>query len=209
MKKTLLAALLAAAVAGRRCGGGDDGAAAGDLAGAGEREPVGRRLHRLPAAARRLDGRHARAGRHERRRPARRRHERADQGRLKTREGGGRARRPYASRAMRTLHALTGAVRGRSFFGRARSLRGPSRSRRRATTRSSRCCRPAPATAARTASCASASPHGPTTPRSPLAVARRYLEQARESGDPRFAGLALAALRAWPDANAARRTTCC
>jgi len=35
------------------------------------------------------------------------------------------------------------------------------------------------------------------------AVARRYLEQARESGDPRFAGLALAALRAWPDASAA------
>ena len=35
------------------------------------------------------------------------------------------------------------------------------------------------------------------------AVARRYLEQARESGDPRFAGLALAALRAWPDANLA------
>ena len=35
------------------------------------------------------------------------------------------------------------------------------------------------------------------------AVARRYLEQARESGDPRFAGLALAALRPWPDANAA------
>jgi len=35
------------------------------------------------------------------------------------------------------------------------------------------------------------------------AVARRYLVQARESGDPRFAGLALAALRAWPDADAA------
>jgi len=35
------------------------------------------------------------------------------------------------------------------------------------------------------------------------AVGRRYLEQARESGDPRFAGLALAALRAWPDANSA------
>ena len=34
-------------------------------------------------------------------------------------------------------------------------------------------------------------------------VARRYLEQARESGDPRFAGLALAALRAWPDAASA------
>ena len=35
------------------------------------------------------------------------------------------------------------------------------------------------------------------------AVGRRYLEQARESGDPRFAGLALAALRPWPDANTA------
>lgn len=33
-----------------------------------------------------------------------------------------------------------------------------------------------------------------------VAVARRYLEQARESGDPRPAGLALAALRPWPDA---------
>ena len=32
------------------------------------------------------------------------------------------------------------------------------------------------------------------------AVAQRYLDQARESGDPRFAGLALAALRPWPDA---------
>ena len=33
-----------------------------------------------------------------------------------------------------------------------------------------------------------------------LKVAQRYLDQAHESGDPRFAGLALAALRAWPDA---------
>ena len=31
-------------------------------------------------------------------------------------------------------------------------------------------------------------------------VAERYLAQARESGDPRFAGLALAALGPWPDA---------
>jgi hypothetical protein len=31
-------------------------------------------------------------------------------------------------------------------------------------------------------------------------VALRYLERAREGGDPRFAGLALAALRPWPDA---------
>ena len=36
-----------------------------------------------------------------------------------------------------------------------------------------------------------------------LAVARRYLDQAREFGDPRYAGLALAALRSWPDAAAA------
>ena len=43
----------------------------------------------------------------------------------------------------------------------------------------------------------------PDDARLATAVARRYLEQARESGDPRFAGLALAALRAWPDANAA------
>ncbi|MDQ6638693.1 MAG: hypothetical protein M3Z15_03390 [Pseudomonadota bacterium] len=42
----------------------------------------------------------------------------------------------------------------------------------------------------------------PDDPKLATAVARRYLEQARESGDPRFAGLALAALRAWSDANA-------
>ena len=33
-----------------------------------------------------------------------------------------------------------------------------------------------------------------------LTVARRDLDRAREAGDPRFAGLALAALRPWPDA---------
>ena len=32
-----------------------------------------------------------------------------------------------------------------------------------------------------------------------VTVAKRYFDQARESGDPRFAGLALNALRAWPD----------
>ena len=32
-----------------------------------------------------------------------------------------------------------------------------------------------------------------------VALARRYLEQARSEGDPRRAGLALAALQAWPD----------
>lgn len=32
-----------------------------------------------------------------------------------------------------------------------------------------------------------------------LAMARRYLDQAREQGDPRFVGLALNALKAWPD----------
>ncbi len=36
-----------------------------------------------------------------------------------------------------------------------------------------------------------------------LKVARRYLDQAHESGDPRFAGLALAALRAWPEPTSA------
>jgi tetratricopeptide (TPR) repeat protein len=34
-------------------------------------------------------------------------------------------------------------------------------------------------------------------------LSRRYLEQARAEGDPRRAGLALAALKAWPDANKA------
>ena len=37
-------------------------------------------------------------------------------------------------------------------------------------------------------------------------VARRYLDRAREGGDPRFAGLALAALRPWPDAATAPGT---
>ncbi len=32
-----------------------------------------------------------------------------------------------------------------------------------------------------------------------VSVAKRYFDQAHESGDPRFAGLALAALRAWPN----------
>jgi hypothetical protein len=43
----------------------------------------------------------------------------------------------------------------------------------------------------------------PDDPALALSVARRYLDQARESGDPRYAGLALAALRAWPDPAAA------
>ncbi len=34
-------------------------------------------------------------------------------------------------------------------------------------------------------------------------IARRDLDRAREAGDPRFAGLALAALRPWPDASTA------
>ncbi len=32
-----------------------------------------------------------------------------------------------------------------------------------------------------------------------LTVARRYLEQAHESGDPRFAGMAMAAIEPWSD----------
>ena len=37
-------------------------------------------------------------------------------------------------------------------------------------------------------------------PRSRVRVAQRELDRARQAGDPRFAGLALAALRPWPDA---------
>jgi hypothetical protein len=40
----------------------------------------------------------------------------------------------------------------------------------------------------------------PDDARLAVTVARRDLERAREAGDPRFAGLALAALRPWPDA---------
>ena len=43
----------------------------------------------------------------------------------------------------------------------------------------------------------------PDDPALALTVAQRYLDQAHESGDPRYAGLALAALRAWPDATKA------
>jgi hypothetical protein len=43
----------------------------------------------------------------------------------------------------------------------------------------------------------------PDDPVLAMKVAQRYLEQAHESGDPRYAGLALAALGAWPDAAAA------
>ena len=41
-----------------------------------------------------------------------------------------------------------------------------------------------------------------SNPRDPVlaaALARRYLDQARDQGEPRFAGRALAVLRAWPD----------
>ncbi len=43
-------------------------------------------------------------------------------------------------------------------------------------------------------------------PRDPVlaaTLARRYLDQAREQGEPRFAGRALAALQAWPDVDKA------
>ena len=39
----------------------------------------------------------------------------------------------------------------------------------------------------------------PQNAKSAAAIARQYLEQAREQGDPRFAGQALAALQAWPE----------
>ncbi|MEO8080525.1 MAG: hypothetical protein ABI641_08345 [Caldimonas sp.] len=40
----------------------------------------------------------------------------------------------------------------------------------------------------------------PDDPTLALTVARRYLDQAREFGDPRYAGLAMAAIGTWPDA---------
>ncbi|KNZ34345.1 MAG: hypothetical protein AD742_02965 [Methylibium sp. NZG] len=43
----------------------------------------------------------------------------------------------------------------------------------------------------------------PRDPALAAALARRYLDQAREQGEPRFAGRALAALQAWPDADKA------
>lgn len=39
----------------------------------------------------------------------------------------------------------------------------------------------------------------PLNPELAAALAKRYLDQAREQGEPRFAGRALAALQAWPD----------
>ena len=132
-----------------------------------------------------------------------RRRRRADQGRLRAARVAG-ASATLSIAPMRSLHALTGALAAGLFFAcaagvgrrgadhadaRRRGDRGAARERRQPR--------------ARTASCASASPRVPTTSTLATAVARRYLEQARESGDPRFAGLALAALRAWPDASAA------
>lgn len=43
----------------------------------------------------------------------------------------------------------------------------------------------------------------PTDVKLAVSVARRDLQRAREAGDPRFAGLALAALNQWPDAKTA------
>ena len=45
-----------------------------------------------------------------------------------------------------------------------------------------------------------ANPHDPVLAAS---LARRYLDQAREQGEPRFAGRALAVLQAWPDVDKA------
>ncbi len=39
----------------------------------------------------------------------------------------------------------------------------------------------------------------PRDPSLALAVAKRYLDQAHEQGDPRFAGMAMAAIAPWPD----------
>src|SRR4051794_8192863 len=173
--------------------------AARDRAGPGARHPNCQRLHRLPARPRRVDGRQARAGRHERGDAADRRHRRAAGRRLKRRGGGGAATLSIAP--MRSLRALTGAllagllvVAGATAIANAAPI---------TPTRDDEVIEVLPATSASRSEdrqLRKRLAEHPGDAALAAAVAQRYLEQARESGDPRFAGLALAALRAWPDA---------
>ena len=136
--------------------------------------------------------------------PPDRRDQRADRRSTETREGGGPRPATLSIAAMRSLHALTGALAAGLFLavrGRRRSAR--RRSRRR---RDDEVIEVLPASAGNRGEDRQLRKRLAARPDDAalaMAVARRYLEQARESGDPRFAGLALAALRAWPDASAA------
>jgi tetratricopeptide (TPR) repeat protein len=103
---------------------------------------------------------------------------------------------------MRSLHALTGALAAGLFFVCAV---GVVQAVPITPTRDDEVIEVLPATAASSEDRQlrkrlAARPDDPVLA---AAVARRYLEQSRESGDPRFAGLALAALGAWPDPKSA------
>ena len=106
---------LLAALSPRRCvaacggGGDDDDPPPATERGAGQRERVGRRLHRLPEDAGRLDGRHARAGRHEPRSPARPTRP-ANRRRWTERDAGRRSRLPYDRARCGCIHLPTGAL---------------------------------------------------------------------------------------------------
>ena len=100
--------------------------------------------------------------------------------------------------AMRSLHALTGALAAGLFLAAAM----PAAAVPITPTRDDEVIEVLPASAGTRGEDRQLRKRlneRPDDPRLAAAVARRYLEQARESGDPRFAGLALAALRAWPD----------
>ena len=111
---------------------------------------------------------------------------------------------PLSIAAMRSRHALTGASAAGLFFALALAV-GASQAAPITPTHDDEVIEVLPATANRSEErqLRKRLATRPDDAKLATAVARRYLEQARESGDPRFAGLALAALRAWPDANAA------
>ena len=98
--------------------------------GAGDREYLGGRLHRLPAGAGRLHGRHARAGRRQLGHAADRRHQRAAGGRLKA-KGGGPSAAALSIAAMRS-HARADRRLWRPVFLR-RAAPSSAATRRRST----------------------------------------------------------------------------
>jgi hypothetical protein len=100
---------------------------------------------------------------------------------------------------MRFLHAPTGALAAGLFFACAVSL---AHGAPITPTRDDEVIEVLPATAANSEDrqLRKRLAARPNDPALATAVARRYFAQSRESGDPRFAGLALAALAAWPDA---------
>ena len=157
---------------------------------------VGRRLHRLPEEAGRLDGRHARAGRHGRGRRPDRRDQRAAEGGLRRSGGGARASLTIAARCG-CIALLDRRPGGRSFSCVRRRRR---RERRSSPTRDDEVIEVLPAARRRPRRGPAAAPgssrRGPTMPRSRCASPSAISTRRAQAGDPRFAGLALAALAA-------------